>query len=91
MKQGWSLLLSLTLLLLSCSFTFAEDDPIYAQCMHQTHETPPWCYQIEAEKIGAPEFCENILKYWPRAEGVHGWGYYRLALNQKECRLDVCK
>lgn len=66
---------------------FAEDDPIYEQCMRQTDDPPPWCYQMEVERIGDADLCENILEYWPKADGVHGWCIYRLALKQKECSL----
>ena len=85
---------------------FAGDDPIHDKCMNQTDDPPPWCYQRTVEKIGAPTLCENILKYWPKADGVHGVCYYHLALKQKNCalcdlirdadikkmcKLDVCK
>ena len=72
---------------LSAAFGFAEDDPIYDKCMSQTDRPGPWCYQEEVEVIGDACLCENILKYWPTADGVHGWCYYRLALIQKNCEL----
>ena len=65
----------------------AEDDPIFKQCTNQTDSPPPWCYQRKVEEIGDPALCENILKHWPIADGVHGWCYYRLAAKQKECAL----
>ena len=58
------------------------EDPIKEKCKND-----PWCYQQKVEKIGDPKLCENILKYWPKAEGVHGWCIYRLALKQKDCSL----
>ena len=85
---------------------FAQDDPIYVKCVQQTDNPPPWCYQMTVEQLGDPTLCENILKYWPRADGVHGVCYYNLAMKQKACglcdrirnadikkmcRLDVCK
>ena len=73
---------------LSATVVFAEKDPIYDTCMSQTDRPGPWCYQEEVEKIGDPCLCENILKYWPIAMGVHGWCYYRLAIIQKNC--DLC-
>ncbi|MBC2744740.1 MAG: hypothetical protein HGJ93_17345 [Desulfosarcina sp.] len=66
---------------------FAENNPIYEKCMRQTFAPPPWCYQMTVEKIGDPKLCENILKYWPRAGGVHGVCYYNLAMKQKKCAL----
>ena len=84
----------------------AEEDSIYGQCIDQTDDPPPWCYQMTVERVGDPALCENILKYWPRADGVHGVCYYNLARKRKECalcdlirdadikkmcRLDVCK
>ena len=66
---------------------FAEDDPIHEKCMNQTDDPPPWCYQMAVEKIGDPKLCENILKYWPGAGGVHGVCYYNLARKQKDCAL----
>ncbi len=67
--------------------TLCSDDPIYDRCMSATDDPPPWCYQIEVEKIGDPKLCDNILTYWPKADGVHGWCYYRLGLKQKDCTL----
>jgi hypothetical protein len=61
------------------------DDPIYEEC--KDHPRGPWCYQEKVETIGDPSLCENILKYWPKATGVHGWCYYQLALKQKNCEL----
>lgn len=82
----------------------AEDDILYLEC--KEHPRGPWCYQEAVEQRNQPELCENILKYWPRADGVQGWCYYQLAMKNKECslcdkirkadikkmcRLDVCK
>jgi hypothetical protein len=82
----------------------AEDDIFYLEC--KDHPRGPWCYQEAVEQRNQPELCENILKYWPRADGVHGWCYYQLAMKNKDCslcdkirkadikkmcRLDVCK
>ena len=64
---------------------FADSDSIYEKCRDQPRE--PWCYQKEVERIGDADLCENILKYWPKADGVHGWCFYRLALKQKDCSL----
>ena len=61
------------------------DDPIYDKC--KDHPRGPWCYQETVEKIGDPGLCENILKFWPKADGVHGWCYYQLAMKQKKCAL----
>ena len=65
----------------------AEDDPIYEKCTGQQDRPAPWCYQEEVERIGDPDLCENILQYWPAADGVHGWCFYRLALKNKDCSL----
>lgn len=87
MRYRWLLLLPLTFSFFFLTFAFAEDDPIYKQCMNQTDDPPPWCYQMTVEKIGDADLCENILEYWPKANGVHGWCFYRLALKQKDCSL----
>ncbi|SMC25967.1 hypothetical protein SAMN02746041_02477 [Desulfacinum hydrothermale DSM 13146] len=63
------------------------DDPIYVQCRDEVRA--PWCYQEAVEKREEPELCENILRYWPNAAGVHGWCYYRLAWKKRDCSL--CK
>ena len=78
---------SMLLVLFLSTALFAQEDPIYEKCTAQTKAPAPWCYQEEVEKIGDPNLCENILKYWPKADGVHGWCYYRLALVQKDCEL----
>ncbi|SHE70399.1 hypothetical protein SAMN02745206_00708 [Desulfacinum infernum DSM 9756] len=62
-----------------------SDDPIYEKCRGEPRE--PWCYQEEVERLQRPELCENILRYWPDAHGVHGWCYYRLAWKKKDCSL----
>ena len=78
-------------ILISLFFFFtqalAESDPIYEKCTHQKDDPAPWCYQREVEEIGDPDLCENIIKYWPKADGVHGWCFYRLALKNKDCSL----
>ena len=66
---------------------FAESDAIYEKCTNQQADPAPWCYQREVERIGDADLCENILKYWPKADGVHSWCFYRLALKQKDCSL----
>ncbi|MFO7883626.1 MAG: hypothetical protein R6U68_02295 [Desulfobacteraceae bacterium] len=65
--------------------TFAEEDEIYEKCKNEVRA--PWCYQEAVEQLEEPALCENILKYWPKAKGVHGWCYYRLALKNKDCTL----
>ena len=63
----------------------AEDDEIYEKC--KNHPRGPWCYQETVEQLDEPALCKNILKYWPIADGVHGYCYYRLALKNKDCTL----
>ncbi len=65
----------------------AEDDAIYERCLSQTDDPAPWCYQREVESLGDPDQCENILRYWPKAVGVHGQCYYALALKNQDCAL----
>ena len=67
--------------------TTAQDPPdeLFEQC--KDHPRGPWCYQETVEERNQPELCENILKYWPRADGVHGWCYYQLAMKNKDCTL----
>lgn len=87
-NRAWmALAASMVLMLLLTPLVFAEEDTIYEKCMSQTDRPAPWCYQEEVEKTGDPSLCENILKYWPNAIGVHGWCYYRLAILQKDCEL----
>lgn len=81
------LAISLLLLLLPTIIIFAEDDPIYEKCVSQSDDPAPWCYQQEVKRIGDPDLCENILKYWPKADGVHGQCYYELAIRNKDCEL----
>lgn len=81
-----ALLLTVALLLASGTLVLCGEDPIKEKC-----KDDPWCYQQEVEKIGDPDLCENILKYWPKADGVHGWCFYRLALKQKDCSLCDCE
>lgn len=80
---------ALLMLSLPATMLFAEDDAIYEKCMSQRDDPAPWCYQQEVERSGDPDLCENILEYWPRAEGVHGQCYYQLAVQKKDCEL--CK
>lgn len=80
---------SLLFLLLPVAMLCAQDDPIYEKCISQTDDPAPWCYQQEVKRIGEPDLCENILKYWPKADGVHGQCYYELAIQNKDCEL--CK
>ena len=65
----------------------AQDTPdeLFEQC--KDHPRGPWCYQERVEQRNQPELCENILKHWPSANGVHGWCYYQLALKNKDCNL----
>ena len=62
-----------------------DHDGIYTAC--KDHPRGPWCYQENVEQHNQPELCENILKYWPRADGVHGWCYYQLAMKNRDCSL----
>ena len=80
---------SLLLLLLPAAILSAQDDPIYEKCISQSDNPAPWCYQEEVKRAGDPDLCENILKYWPKADGVHGQCYYELAIQNKDCEL--CK
>ena len=66
---------------------FAESDAIYEKCTNQQADPAPWCYQEEVERIGDADLCEKIFEYWPKADGVHGWCFYKLALKQKDCSL----
>ena len=81
------LLASMLLTLFQTTVLFAEEDPIYEKCISQMNTPAPWCYQEEVEKTGNPALCENILKYWPKADGVHGQCYYQLAIQNKDCEL----
>lgn len=85
MRHRWILWFLLLAFALTSTQVFAESDSICGKCKGRPRE--PWCYQEEVERIGDPDLCANILKYWPRADGVHGWCFYRLALKQKECSL----
>ena len=84
-----SLAASLLLLIPPATLLCEEDDPIYEKCISQSDDPAPWCYQQEVKSIGNPDLCENILKYWPKADGVHGQCYYELAIQNKDCEL--CK
>lgn len=58
---------------------------LYEKCKDEIRA--PWCFQEAVEKSGTPEMCEEILKYWPTANGVHGWCYYRFAIKRQDCSL----
>lgn len=68
---------------------FGEEDLFYVKCISQMDTPAPWCYQEEVEKNGDSTLCENILKYWPTADGVHGHCYYQLAIKNKDCELCI--
>jgi hypothetical protein len=87
MRTRWILVIVVIGILFLFVPAVAGDDPIYDRCSGQTDSPGPWCYQREVEKIGDPELCENILTYWPDADGVHGWCFYRMALKKKDCSL----
>jgi hypothetical protein len=72
---------------LSTAVSMAQDgqDALFDEC--KDHPRGPWCYQEAVEQRNQPELCENILKYWPRADGVHGWCYFQLAMKNRDCRL----
>lgn len=106
MYNRWILLFALFGFVLFPFQVFAESDAIYEKCTNQQADPAPWCYQMEVERIGDADLCENILEYWPKADGVHGVCYYNLAMKQKDCalcdrirnadirkmcKLDVCK
>ncbi len=78
---------SMVLTFVSATVLFAEEDLFYEKCISQMDTPAPWCYQEEVEKTGDPTLCENILKYWPKADGVHGYCYYQLAIKNKDCEL----
>ena len=83
-----TVIISIVLMVLSATAIPAADgDAFHQKCIRQTDDPPPWCYQREAERIGDPALCENILVYWPKAEGVHGQCYYQLALKHRDCAL----
>jgi hypothetical protein len=85
MKKRLILVIALVSIILMLTQVLAESDPIYQKC--RDHPRDAWCYEEEVERIGDPELCENILVYWPVADGVHGWCLYRLALKKKDCSL----
>ena len=60
-------------------------DEIFEAC--KNHPRGPWCYQETVEQRNQPRLCEHILKHWPRADGVHGWCYYQLAMKNGDCSL----
>ena len=84
---GLFLPLAVLLVLLSATPLQAGQDPIYDMCQFQSERPGPWCYQEAVEQRNQPELCENILEYWPKADGVHGWCYYQLAMKNRDCRL----
>ncbi len=83
------LVASMVLTLFLTIVLFAKEDPFYEKCISQMDTPAPWCYQEEVEKIGDPALCENIMKYWPKADGVHGHCYYQLAIKNKDCELCI--
>jgi hypothetical protein len=85
MKKRLILVIALVSIILMLTQVLAESGPIYQKC--RDHPRDAWCYEEEVERIGDPELCENILVYWPVADGVHGWCLYRLALKKKDCSL----
>jgi len=87
--RGWICLAVLVLLIIPMGTLSSEEDPIYEKCISQKDNPGPWCYLEEVKKNGDPALCENILKYWPKAKGVHGQCYYELAVKKKDCEL--CK
>ena len=87
-SSAWICLpLGALMVLFSATALPAGEDPIYDMCQSQSERPGPWCYQEAVEQRNQPELCENILKYWPRADGVHGWCYYQLAMKNKDCSL----
>ncbi|WP_319406571.1 hypothetical protein [uncultured Desulfosarcina sp.] len=70
---------------LSPGDAFSGNDALYETC--KDHPRGPWCYQEALEQRNQPELCEKILEYWPKADGVHGWCYYQLAMKNKDCSL----
>jgi hypothetical protein len=87
MQRRLTFLCVLISLFLFSNQLFAESDPIYERCVNQKTDPAPWCYEAQVERIGDPDLCENILKYWSKADGVHGWCFYRLAVKKKDCSL----
>jgi hypothetical protein len=87
MKNSLTFVLVLFGFLLFSNQVFSESDSIYQRCTNQQKDPAPWCYQMEVERIGDPELCENILQYWPKADGVHGWCFFQIALKNKDCSL----
>jgi hypothetical protein len=80
---------SLLLGLFLATMGLAQQDSIYEKCRSQNKRPAPWCYQEEVKATGNPDLCDNILKYWPTANGVHGQCFYELAIQTKNC--DLCK
>ena len=80
-----SIVIATLILLTFTAVVQAETDELYEAC--KSNPRGPWCYQEAVEQINNPDLCENILTYWPKASGVHGWCYYQLAIKNKDCNL----
>jgi len=80
----WAII-TITLLSVFVVAPLAANDAIYEKC--KEHPRGPWCYEEAVEQINRPDLCENILTYWPKADGVHGWCYYQLGMKNKDCGL----
>jgi hypothetical protein len=78
-------MLFLWLAMIAAAMAQDDQDEIYQAC--KDHPRGPWCYQEAVEQRNQPELCDNILKYWPKADGVHGWCCYQLAMKNKDCGL----
>ena len=87
MRYQWILIVVMVGFSLFIGNALAENDSIYEKCINQQTDPAPWCYQMEVERIGDADLCENIFKYWPKANGVHGWCFFRIALKNKDCSL----
>ena len=88
MKNCSTCLLGAVALIVQIGPALASDnpsDPLYEKCKDLPRNA--WCYEEAVEARNEPAMCENIIKYWPRAEGVHGWCYYQLAMKNKDCSL----
>ena len=73
------------LVMAMASVSQSADDVLYEKCKDKPRG--PWCYQEAVEILMEPNRCENILKFWPKAVGVHGWCYYQIGLKTKNCKL----
>jgi hypothetical protein len=85
MRFWWIFFVVFAFLALISGYALSEDDILYKTC--KDNPRGPWCYQEAVEQLNQPELCETILEYWPKADGVHGWCYYQLALKNRDCRL----